>query len=527
MTSLSVTSEFREEFEAERTSWLRRRFLWYSGILGVLGLVNLATAVGAFFILVPPSGFLAGVGVIATSLGAMMIFLGPFIYVKGHATRFDRDQLLRFVTVMIVAAGLLNLVEIPIAGVVGRSIDQHEFFADDEPETVSTGPATGDAEPAEAGDTKSGALRVTASGPIGSRDGPEVLDAPLGVIWSWLGNLLAIHLIASLFIPWTPREAYRPLWPLIGCGAVFTLAYGVLVRDAPPLVAALTVLALPAVGLPGAAFAWWRTSRFRASFSHRMLRGAYGEMKRELVDARRIHESLFPPELPEGAVTMRYRYEPMRQIGGDFLFARRVPTDDGHPLLDVTILDVTGHGITAALTVNRLAGEIERQLGEDPQSGPGELLRGLNAYLHHTLAIHSVYATAICIRVDPNEGDVRWASAGHPPAFLRTVAGRLDRLESTTFLLGACRGDDFVPNEQRQAFGPGDRLLAYTDGATEARNADGRMLRVDGMQKLVVSIPPPERESGEWSAELLRAVDDFRHGPVQDDTLIVEIARPL
>src|SRR5690606_31991441 len=150
-------------------------------------------------------------------------------------------------------------------------------------------------------------------------------------------------------------------------------------------------------------------------------------------------------------------------------------------------------GIGAALTVNRLHGEIERQLGERADAQPGDLLTGLNDYLHHTLASHSVYATALFLRIDPNTGRLSWASAGHPPAFLRTLEGRIERLDSTTLVLGACRGSDFVPNEQSCRFLPGDMLIAYTDGAIEARNSAGRMLSVDGLQRAIASArPDPE-----------------------------------
>ena len=129
------------------------------------------------------------------------------------------------------------------------------------------------------------------------------------------------------------------------------------------------------------------------------------------------------------------------------------------------------------------------------------------------------------VRIDPNTGRLAWSSAGHPPAFLRTIDGRIDRLESTTLVLGACRGDDFPHNEQTCKFLPGDVLLAYTDGAIEARNSAGRMMTVDGLQRALVS-STPDAEGG-WAATALRAVDEHRFGPAQDDTLMVEIYRPV
>ena len=78
-----------------------------------------------------------------------------------------------------------------------------------------------------------------------------------------------------------------------------------------------------------------------------------------------------------------------------------------------------------------------------------------------------------------------WASGGHPPAFLRGVDGTVRELGSTAFVLGACSEDDFESEEQTCTLGPGDSLVAYTDGASEARNPSGKMLRIMGLRAMV------------------------------------------
>ncbi len=153
--------------------------------------------------------------------------------------------------------------------------------------------------------------------------------------------------------------------------------------------------------------------------------------------------------------------------------------------LNVLLLDVTGHGIAAALTVNRLYGEVERLFAENPHAGPGEVLSALNKYVHLTLATHSVYVTALCLRLDQERGVLEYASGGHPPAFLCGADGRIEQLDSTAFVLGACAAPDFDPAVESRPFMPGDTLLAYTDGAIEARNSAGRMLSIAGFTKII------------------------------------------
>jgi serine phosphatase RsbU (regulator of sigma subunit) len=251
-------------------------------------------------------------------------------------------------------------------------------------------------------------------------------------------------------------------------------------------------------------------------------------MRRELVDARRIHESLFPKPIHDGPLRFSYRYEPMRQIGGDYLYARFSPPTlecpEGPGAFNLLLIDVTGHGIAAALTVNRLYGEVERVFGEDPYASPADVLAALNRYVHLTLSRHSIYATALCIRVNCERDLVEFASGGHPPAFLCAADGTMHELASTSFVLGAVGPGDFDAGMQQLRFVCGDALLAYTDGAIEARNPDGRMLGVLGLQKAIAVCGAARME---LAAHVLKIVEGHRVGPPEDDTLVVEICRSV
>lgn len=339
------------------------------------------------------------------------------------------------------------------------------------------------------------------------------LGATLDELTVWCVGVMLSHVVASCFIPWSAREALIPFAPVL---AILAIVKGIEDGFGGVLGAVFLTLFL---ALPGTMIAWGITSQYRTRFQNRFLRKSYTSMKRELVDARRLHEDLFPKPVEEGPVLVRYQYEPMSQIGGDYLFVRTAPAST-----TVVLIDVTGHGIAAALTINRLQGEIQRTLGENPDLGPGEVLASLNRYIHLTLATHSVYATAVAFRAEHDAGRILYASAGHPPAFLIGVDTSIERLDSTTFMLGVTHGDDFQPNEAEAPFHPGDTLIAYTDGATEAQNEEGRMMGVMGFLRTVASAVPDERG---WATVLRERVDEYRDGPPMDDTLIVEVVRPL
>ncbi|MFG0260471.1 MAG: PP2C family protein-serine/threonine phosphatase [Phycisphaerales bacterium JB041] len=330
------------------------------------------------------------------------------------------------------------------------------------------------------------------------------------------------HLLACLFMPWSAWQALRPMIVVLAANALVTL----LIRY-PVWTGAMGVdewarlIASPLLALPGTLWCSTRHSKRVKDFRYKFVNSKYSEMRRELVDARRIHESLFPETIEDGPVRFAFEYEPMRQIGGDFLFSHYCRGRDGEPdgPLNVVLLDVTGHGIPAALTVNRLHGELERIFAEMPDAGPGEVLRLLNRYVHLTLSTHSIYVTGMCLRVDCARGQLEYASGGHPPAFLRAVDGTIEELQSTSFVLGACPDEAFDPAPRTLEFGPGDTILAYTDGAIEARNDSGKMFRIDGIRRMVASADG--RSPTLWPRIFKDEVIEFRGGPPEDDTLLL------
>lgn len=367
-----------------------------------------------------------------------------------------------------------------------------------------------------------GAVRVLAAGVV-----PD----------SWpVWKVMLTHAVAAGFLPWSPLQALRPMLAVAVLHATVQVISAKHLGSPEWLAIALTPLA----AIPGTAIAWLKHTRRLDQYKITMLSQRYGEFRRELLDARKIHEALFPKAITSGPVRFWYEYEPMRAIGGDFVFTQCCPSHEGRRL-NVVLVDVTGHGISAALTVNRLHGELERVYAENPDAEPGEVLSLLNRYIHLTLSKHSVFATALCFRVNCHSDTIDFASAGHPPAFIRAIDGTVHDMESTAILLGVSPHAEFDPAQQSIKFGPGDALLAFTDGAMEARDQAGKMLGTKGMRGIVASNPAHvallARRSfssksmddlcGLWARTIIQAVDTHRSGPAEDDTLVVEITRPL
>ena len=373
------------------------------------------------------------------------------------------------------------------------------------------------------------------SGDAGPNATPQVVaavkqGASLLMIW-W--SVFVTHLIACLFLPWTVREAWRPAYWLLG-GAAAIVALDTLVGYGSGWYLLGGAIFLPVAPLPGLGWCWWRHSAFRSRFRSHFESGEFRRLNKDLDGARRIHEGCLPGPVDRGPLRIGYAYEPMSQIGGDLVFVHPRPEDvPDAPRRTVVLLDVTGHGIAAALTVNRLVGELERLFAERPDIPPGEVLSMVNRYVYLTLAHHSVYVTGLAIGVgcdpdadpwcDPHE--VTFTNAGHPTAFVRRAGGSVEPLESDCTMLGVLPPDLFEPEPRTLALDPGDALVAYTDGAAEAADEEGRMIGIAGVRRLVEQVAR-EAPAHAWPEAIIRRVAAHRNAPPGDDTLVVALHRP-
>jgi serine phosphatase RsbU (regulator of sigma subunit) len=469
---ISITQDFRHEVEATTLKLLRRRFLWFLGTVG--GIYGLSLIV-----------LLAGLGAVAFGVG--------------------RDVAAQ--QILSLRGGYWGLMSVLV--LTGMDVGVFVWFV---------------REATARRNNREKLLRLTQQFLI-YRVAVDLLAAWIWKVEGFPWTLAMYHTLACVLLPWTPLQALIPLLILIPLNAAVLLVSQARGITGDLVITLLSLLA----GGPGLAIAALKTSRRSNELRMRFLQDRYGQMRRELVDARRIHEALFPKPFTNPHIRFGYRYQPMRQIGGDYLYARFGPTDgDREPVFDVLLIDVTGHGIAAALTVNRVYGEVERLFAEDPAANPADLLSALNRYVQLTLSRHSIFATALCMRVDVENNVIEYASGGHPPAFICRADGGVEELHSTSFVLGAVPPGDFDAGMRRVPFMPGDALVAYTDGAIEARNPDGRMLGVFGLHQAIAACRgtrPGGGAADELASALLTFVEQHRSGPPEDDTLLVEIVR--
>ena len=243
-------------------------------------------------------------------------------------------------------------------------------------------------------------------------------------------------------------------------------------------------------------------------------------MEEELVIGRRIQLSLLPhgcPQVPGYAFAAGYRAA--HEVGGDLYDFIVQP--DNRARIHLIIGDVTGKGVPAALFM-AVSRTLLRTYALEGYA-PGEALRRVNDFIRQDAA-SPLLLSAFYAVLDAGSGRLTYANAGHnAPILLRAATGELDLLQSRGLLLGAF--PTFVPDEQTCTLNPGDFVVFFTDGITEARSAGGGFLDDEGLEAIVRSRPWSSAE--ELVAAIVTAVQVFAAGVAQADDFTVVVLQRL
>jgi phosphoserine phosphatase RsbU/P len=237
-------------------------------------------------------------------------------------------------------------------------------------------------------------------------------------------------------------------------------------------------------------------------------------LEEELALARRIQQALIPATLPTlPGFELCARNVPSRHVSGD-LYTAVLRRDGGECVL--LLADVAGKGMAASL----LAASVEALSAGPLEQGqpPAEICAGVSRLLFQRTPAEK-YATAIVAAIDATTGAVQYANAGHNPGLVVRAAGDVEKLGPTGVPLGLLPGMSYC--EQSVQLGPGDSLVLYTDGITEAAGEDDEEL---GLERLVAvcrehRLAPP----AQLADAIDRAVADFvgARPPGDDRTLLI------
>jgi serine phosphatase RsbU (regulator of sigma subunit) len=237
-------------------------------------------------------------------------------------------------------------------------------------------------------------------------------------------------------------------------------------------------------------------------------------LEEELAVARRIQRQFLPNRLPLApGFTLAGLNAPSKAVGGDYYDT--VDLGQGNYL--VAIADVAGKGVPAALLASMVQAAIRTSA---PDRKPvGELMGRLNRLVHEATP-DDRFATCVLAEVEADGLGISYSNAGHNFPILRAASGICRSLGEGGIPLGIQPG--FLYAQTRTRLFPGDALIMYTDGITDARNRLGEDFGEERLLGVVERLP--DRLSAD---EIIRTIADevtrFSDGADQMDdiTLVV------
>jgi serine phosphatase RsbU (regulator of sigma subunit) len=240
------------------------------------------------------------------------------------------------------------------------------------------------------------------------------------------------------------------------------------------------------------------------------------KMEKELEVAQGIQRSFLPstlPNLPGCALSVFYRAA--RQVGGDFYDF--IPLRSGK--WGVVVADVADKGVPAALFM--VLSRTNLRAAAFSRESPAETLRRVNELLLSD-SRSDLFVTVWYGVFDPAQHEIVYANAGHNPPLVLHSGGQFEELTAPGMALGVM--PEMRLEERRIKLTPGDTLIAYTDGVTEAIRADNSEFGVVGLQRAAYSVR--RQAASDMMKVIVQAVDQFTQGQPQfDDVTLVLIKR--
>ena len=229
--------------------------------------------------------------------------------------------------------------------------------------------------------------------------------------------------------------------------------------------------------------------------------------------ARIVQESLHPKRFkhPNGFDISWYSL-PARIVGGDCLHILDLDGDK----VGLGIGDASGKGMGAAVCISNFHGLVRALASQ--KHGPGELCRLLNSMLVPQSA-PGQFVTFFYGQLDPARKTLTYANAGHNYPILVGADGRVRSLQAGGMVLGILADQNYM--EEEVALRPGDRLLLFTDGITEAIDESEKQF---GDERLIELLHRANGASAyQVNVSIMRAVSEFCRGNFLDDASLVTV----
>ena len=255
--------------------------------------------------------------------------------------------------------------------------------------------------------------------------------------------------------------------------------------------------------------------------AHSILKSQAVSLQADLNRAMRIQQGLLPHQSPfPDCVSLSAFYHPMAKVGGDLFDVFSL----GNNKLAFYIADASGHGVSSAMLTVFLKHAIQQAV-RDPENGalrdPGAVLQDVNNTVISEAFGQGVFVSLTYGILDTVSGEANYSNAGHPPLLLIHDDHRIERLHRASPVLGVNPKVAYTHGEFTML--PGEMLVLYTDGITEARNAHGLFF---GVERLCETLASAEQHTDTVQRSIETALALYCEGAESsDDATLVVLGR--
>ena len=236
------------------------------------------------------------------------------------------------------------------------------------------------------------------------------------------------------------------------------------------------------------------------------------EADQEWAAACEVQRGFMPHLLPKiDTLSCGAQCRQVRELGGDCYDFVRLPDYR----VAVTVGDACGKGLAAALMISNVQSSLRTAALLGRNDGP-TVLEAVNRQVHSS-ALSDRYATLFYGVFDASRRTLRYVNAGHNPPMLLRRDGSVDWLETGGAPVGIF--SDWTYEEGVVQLNPGDLLVAYTDGITEAMNPAGDQWGVEGLHR--AASESAAQSADEVVQAIFTSMDEFSRGRQNDDATVV------
>ncbi len=240
-------------------------------------------------------------------------------------------------------------------------------------------------------------------------------------------------------------------------------------------------------------------------------------LRREIEFAQKIQQSLLPDTVPPFAhLEIAAHCVPSAQVGGDLFGFQKL----GDERWAITVADVAGHGLGAAF----IMASLRSILRSEAKSGSiaSDILKRSNNMFGEDTRGNDVYATVFVALYSEKDNSLNFSNAGHPaPLFWQAATGELTELRDGGMALGLFKEEEY--DDGTVVLRPGDLVVIYTDGVTEAKNNDGVFFGEGRLKEVIRN--NAQKTSYALLEELLSSLQQFQGGMRSRDDITVLILK--